>query len=201
MVKLTDKRIIGLIGMSGAGKSTVCKRFCDSGFDVIDCDKVAREVVQPGANGLLDELAAEFSADIIAADGSLDRKLTAQIIFNSAEKRMEYNRIIYPYITYRVFERIKNSSGDILLDAPTLFDARLEGVCDTIVSVCADREICINRIMTRDNIDRTAASARLTSQHDIQWYKDRSEYCIINNSGIDELLLSADEIISKLKGI
>ncbi len=199
MIKLTDKKIIGLIGMSGAGKSTVCRRFSESGFTVIDCDISAREVAEVGTPSLK-ELAAELSPDVIREDGSLDRQLTSRIIFNDDKKRAIFNRIIYPYITYNVMCKIKAAENDVLLDAPTLFDARLEGICDSIVSVCADSEVCIQRIMKRDSIDRALAAARLSAQHEIDWYRQRSDYCIVNNDTQEILFKNADDVIGRLKG-
>lgn len=199
MTKLTQHRIIGLIGMSGAGKSTVCARFAQQGFTVIDCDLSAREVVQSGMPALK-ELADELSPQLILPDGTLNRRLTAEMIFSDDEKRGIFNRIIYPYITYNVICKIKNAGGDVLLDAPTLYEARLEGLCDSIVSVCADREICIERIMLRDGISRSSAEARLNAQHDIQWYSQRSQFCIVNNAAQQQAFERCDSIISLLKG-
>ena len=199
MIKLTDKKIIGLVGMSGAGKSTVCRLFEESGYTIIDCDMVSREVVQIGCASLA-ELANELSPDIILPDGSLDRRRTAEIIFNDDEKRALFNRIIYPYITYNVISKIKSTETDVLLDAPTLFDARLDGICDSIVSVCADIGICTQRIMSRDGIDETMARARLSSQHDVSWYRERSDFCILNNGTENELFTAASDVIRQLKG-
>ncbi len=199
MTKLTQHRITGLIGMSGAGKSTVCARFAQRGFTVIDCDLSAREVVQKGSPALK-ELADALSPQLILPDGALDRRLTAEMIFSSDEKRGIFNRIIYPYITYNVICKIKNAGGDVLLDAPTLYEARLEGLCDSIVSVCADRQICVERIMQRDGISRGSAEARLNAQHDIQWYSQRSQFCIVNNGTQQQAFESCDSIISTLKG-
>ncbi len=199
MIKLTDKMIIGLIGMSGAGKSTVCRIFADNGYNVIDCDISAREVVQIGYQSLA-ELHDQLSPDVIAEDGTLDRRKTAELIFNDADKRMTFNRIIYPYISCNVMEKIKASDCDVLLDAPTLYEAGLEGICDDIVSVCADTDICVERIMQRDGITRELAAARLGSQHDIGWYREHSAHCIINNGGKEELFSAAESVIKALKG-
>lgn len=190
--------VIGLVGMSGAGKSTVCRRFAESGYIIIDCDKVAREVAEPGGYFLRE--VAVLSAELISPDGSLDRRRTAELIFNNEDARAKYNSIIYPYITYNVIEKIKKADADVLLDAPTLFDAGLEMICTHIVSVCADKDICARRIIARDGISEDLAAARLASQHDISYYKERSDYCIVNNGTQDELFIAANTVIASMKG-
>lgn len=199
MIELTQHKIIGLTGMSGAGKSTVSKAFTDNGFYIIDCDMASREVVKAGMP-VLEELAEELSPQLISADGTLNRRLTGEMIFNSSEKRAVFNRIIYPYITYNVVHKIKNAQCDILLDAPTLFDARLDGICSEIISVCADADVCIERIMQRDGITEELARARLGSQRDICWFKKHSTHCIINNSDKEALFAQAQAVIKTLKG-
>lgn len=197
MTELTKYRIIGLTGMSGAGKSTVGKVFAQSGFLWIDCDKCAREVAaeQP----FLAELAERFSPEVIK-DGTLDRRKTAELIFSSKDKRRLYNKIIYPYIAYNILDKIKSAGCDILLDAPTLFEARLEPVCTAVVSVLADKELCCERIIKRDGITREQAKARLSSQHTAEFFRERSDLCIENNGTEDELIQAAENAARRLKG-
>lgn len=185
--------------MSGAGKSTVCRVFAENGFHVIDCDLCAREVVQPGRPAL-DELRDRLEASLILPDGNLDRRKTSELIFHDEEKRALFNQIIYPYITYNISEKIKRADGFILLDAPTLFEARLELLCGSIVSVTADSENCVKRIMLRDDIPEELARARLASQHDAGFYRSRSTICIENNGTPGELRDAAEMAVKKLKG-
>jgi len=194
-----SRLIVGLTGMSGAGKSTVCRAFAESGFEVIDCDRSAREVVVPGSPAL-DELRDRLSPELILPDGTLDRRKTAELIFHSEEKRALFNKIIYPYITYNIAEKLKRAGNYALLDAPTLFEARLEFLCDSIVSVTADPENCVQRIMKRDSIAEELARARLKSQHGADFYRRRSEYCIENNGTQQQLAEAAQGVISQLKG-
>ncbi len=193
------KLIVGLTGMSGAGKSTVCRAFAESGFDVIDCDLSAREVVLPGSPAL-DELRDRLSPELILPDGTLDRRKTAELIFHSEEKRALFNKIIYPYITYNIAEKLKRAGNCALLDAPTLFEARLGFLCASIVSVTADPENCVKRIMKRDGIPEELARARLKSQHGADFYRQRSSFCIENNGTQQQLAEAAQSVISQLKG-
>lgn len=199
MIKLTQNKVIALIGMSGAGKTTVSNCFKESGYTIIDCDISAREVAMRGCPAL-SELAKDLSEDIIQEDGSLDRKKTAELIFNDPDKRAVFNRIIYPYITYNVMCKIKAANNDVLLDAPTLYDAKLEGICDSIVAVCADKTLCLERIMKRDSISEELAAARLNSQRDKEWFLAHSDHCITNDGTKEELIKNAENIIFELKG-
>ena len=194
-----SRLIVGLTGMSGAGKSTVCRAFAESGFDVIDCDLSAREVVQPGRPALT-ELHDRLSPELILQNGALDRRKTAELIFHSEEKRALFNKIIYPYITYNILTKIRRGGKLIMLDAPTLFEARLELLCDRIVGVIADAENCVRRIMLRDNIPEELARARPSSQHGAEVIRECSDIIIENNGTAGELRKSAEEAARILKG-
>lgn len=198
MLELSDRKIIGLTGMSGAGKSTVSRTFAECGYTVIDCDICAREAAAD--KGFLDEIARRFTPDIIDPDGTLNRRKTADRIFTSKADRELYNRIIYPYITYIIIEKIRAAETDVLLDAPTLFEARLDGLCTSIVSVCADVNICAERIRLRDGITPEQAAARLSSQHDAAFFHGISDICIENNGSREELISAAKVAAEKLKG-
>ena len=197
---MNGKKIYGLTGMSGAGKTTVCEEFSRSGFDIINCDMIAREVVEKDTP-CLDEIKQKFGGEVITADGELDRKVMGNIVFNDKAKLLLLNNTIYPYITYEVIQRIERSdSGYVLLDAPTLFESGIDYTCNGVVSVICDREVSLKRIMARDGIDRKAAESRLKSQHDAEFYKSRSDFCIENNGDISALTDKAHRVIAQIKG-
>lgn len=183
-----DIYIVGLTGMSGAGKTTACRIFSENGFSVIDCDMVARKVVEKGRLALK-AVADAFSGDILSGNGELDRRKLGSIVFSDKDKLELLNTVIYPYITYYVINRIKELSEDgnklVLLDAPTLFESGVDILCDDIVSVTADKAHCIQRIMQRDGLTREQAEMRLSSQHDASFYIERSGH-YADNSGTAE---------------
>ena len=195
------KKIYGLTGMSGAGKTTVSDIFKNCGFLVINCDKVAREVTEKGT-ACLKEIGQKFPG-VINSDGTLDRKKLGGIVFNDSDKLKMLNDTIYPYITYRVIKQIENvDKGYILLDAPTLFESGIDYICDGVVSVVCDREISVQRIMARDNVTKEMAQSRLSSQHSIDFYIDRSLYFIENNGTEQELTDKAEKTaLQILRGI
>lgn len=192
-----DVCIIGLTGMSGAGKTTACEAFSKCGVDIINCDLVARTVVLKGKPALK-ELKNYFGSEIILPDGTLDRKKIGNLIFSDESARLAFNNIIYPFISYEMImnavEYIKMGSEYILLDAPTLFESGTDSFCDVIVSVVAEKEDSLKRIMQRDNLSREEAENRLSSQHAADFYCEKSDYCVFNNG-------TREELKSKIKDI
>lgn len=198
MVNLPNIMIIGLTGQSGAGKSTVCNVFAESGFDIVNCDDIARKTAD---NRLfLDEISRRFSEELLNPDGTLNRTATAKLIFTNNEKRGRYQRIIFPYIVNEILRRIKSAKDSVLIDAPTLFEAKLEMVCDKIVSVTADTEKCAERIIKRDKITPEQARERLSSQHSAEFFGERSDFNIDNNGTLRQLIERTAEVIDKMKG-
>lgn len=198
MVNLPNIMIIGLTGQSGAGKSTVCKVFAESGFDIIDCDVIARKTAENSR--FLGEISQRISENLLNSDGTLNRTATAKLIFTDEEKRAQYQRIIFPYIINKIMCAIKSAKSNVLLDAPTLFESGLEMVCNKIVSVTANTDKCAERIMERDKITSGQAHERLFSQHSSEFFKGNSDYNIENNGTLRELIDRTAEIIDKMKG-
>ncbi len=189
------KIIIGLTGMSGAGKTTVSQCFKDAGYHVINCDKTARRATKIGSP-LLHLLSAEFGSGIINTDGSLNRQMLADIAFSDKKKTEKLNGIMLPYIVRMINDEINSLECDkILLDAPTLFQAGADKLCSCTVAVVADREKCITRIIQRDGISREQAEARLNSQYTADYFAENCTYLIYNDGNISDLQSKADEII------
>ncbi|MBD5104373.1 MAG: dephospho-CoA kinase [Ruminococcaceae bacterium] len=192
-------KVVGLTGMSGAGKSTACKLFRQAGFEIIDCDKICREIVEKG-KPCLKEIAEVFGNEILTHNGSLNRPALGRIIFSDSEKRLMLNGIMYPYVSYSIIKKLVYSNAEYsVLDAPTLFESGMETVCDIIVSVAADKNILIGRIVKRDSISEELAEKRLDSQHDIQFYKERSDFLLMNNGSEEEFFAEVIKTINFIK--
>lgn len=199
---MSDRRktkVIGLTGMSGAGKSTACKMFREAGFYVIDCDGICREIVKKGTP-CFKEIVSGFGSGILTAEGELNRRLMGKIIFSDPNKRIKLNGIMYPYVSYSVIKQIIFSNSEYtVLDAPTLFESGLENICEKIVSVAADKEVLINRITVRDGITREEAKNRLDSQYDADFFREKSDMLIMNNGSEEELSRKINKTICLIK--
>ena len=203
-VSVTNPRphIIGLTGQSGGGKSTVSGVFAERGFEVIDADKVSREVVARGSP-CLKELSEAFGREMILPDGTLDRKRLGEIVFSDRERLRQLDGIMYPYIISRINLKIdslrERGARFILLDAPTLFEAGADGLCEVIVSVTAREEIRLGRITERDGITEEMAKKRFSSQLSEEFFKAHSDHVIENNGSREELIQKAAEAADKIK--
>lgn len=190
--------IIGLTGPTGSGKSSACK-LCESyGLKHIDCDLLARKAVEKGSNGLK-ALVNAFGSGILNQDGTLNRKLLAKIAFSEKAKTELLNATIFPFIRALVMEETK--SGNILLDAPTLFESKIDNVCFKTIAVLSDKEIRIKRIIARDNLTEEEALTRISAGKTDNFYKEYANYVVYNNKTEEEFLKEFSSVLeSILKG-
>lgn len=202
MSKNDDIFVVGLTGQSGAGKTTVCKVFSEKGFDIINADLIAREVMEKG-KPCLKEVEECFGSGVITEDGELDRKALAAIVFTDKTKLKQLNAISYPYIIFEILQKIKEYSKSgkkyVLLDAPTLFESRADDFCDLIISVTAPEATRINRISKRDDLPAERIKERFSSQHSERFFVNHSDFIIKNNKSVDVLLEKANEVADKVK--
>lgn len=180
-------KIIGITGGTGAGKSSVCNEFKKCGAQIIDADKIARQVVQKGKPAL-EEIVCAFGKDIITPDGDLNRKKLGGIVFADSNKLNILNKITHKYIFDEMQRQINECSADILvLDVPLLFEKDFPFECDLTVAVVADREERISRIMVRDEISRKSAEERISNQMSDDKYKKFADICFENDGDISKI--------------
>ncbi|NLZ45341.1 MAG: dephospho-CoA kinase [Clostridiales bacterium] len=193
--------LVGLTGQSGAGKTTVSNMFKNNGFAVINADLVSRSVTQAGTE-CCKALSVHFPT-CFDDNFNLDRKSLGNIVFNDKEKLKILNNTIFPFISKEIDKEIKAIVRDgenlILLDAPTLFEADIDDKCDCIVSVVADFDIRIKRILERDGIPVELVKSRFSSQLSEQFFISKSDYIIKNNTDIENLISDTDSIINQIK--
>ncbi|MBE6765400.1 MAG: dephospho-CoA kinase [Clostridia bacterium] len=192
--------IIGVTGPTGAGKSTLRLAFQERGCCVIDTDSIAREIVEPGQPAL-DELAKEFGGDIIRSDGTLDRALLARRAFISKEKASRLNAITHPKIAENLARKViaaRKQGLHAVIEAPLLFEARLDTRCDAVIAVMASRQVRINRIKFRDGLSAHAAHMRVNAQQDDEFYTSRTNYVIYNDGDTESFIKEGEKLIDKI---
>jgi len=194
--------VFGLTGGIGSGKSTAAALFRERGVPVIDADELAREAVAPGSAGLV-EVQAAFGPQILAADGSLDRKQLGALVFANAEARQRLNAITHPIVRRLSQERFRalDEQGITLAgyDLPLLFEVGLDSVLRPIVVVTAREATQLERILARDGISEEAARARIAAQLPLADKQKRADYVLYNNGTLPALAAQVDALLEKLR--
>ena len=183
-------KIIGLCGGSGSGKTTAAVVMESLGAAIIDTDRVYREICVPGSD-CLDKLRETFGAGIIRHDGTLDRGALGAIVFANTEARLKLNLITHKYIREETLLRIARFSAEgfdaVVVDAPLLFEAEFDKLCDVTVGIVSNEDIRLGRIMARDGISYEAARSRIASQISDDELRVRCDYIIENDGTPTEL--------------
>lgn len=161
-------KVICLTGGMASGKSTASKFLQAQGAQLIDADKLGHRVYDPGTSGF-DKVISTFGADLVAADGQIDRKALGAKVFGKPDELKKLTDIVWPEIRQLAETEIseyasKNPSAVVVLEAAVLFEAGWEDIGDEIWVVVIDREIAIERSIARDGFDRAAVESRLDSQ-------------------------------------
>jgi dephospho-CoA kinase len=155
---------VGLTGGIGSGKSTVAGRLAEHGAVVIDADKIAREVVEPGTEGLA-EVRAAFGDGVIS-DGALDRAKLAEKVFTDEAARATLNGIVHPRIRTRTTELMAAAPADAIVvhDVPLLVEAHLGPAYHLVLVVDAPEEDRVHRVVHYRGMAEADARARIRAQ-------------------------------------
>jgi len=180
------KEVIALTGSSGSGKSTVAKMLRDLGAHIVSADEFSREAVAKGSVAL-EELVAEFGPESVLETGDLDRKFLRYAIFSDSTKKKKVEAIIHPKVKALAIKAFKSAleanSKPIIYDVPLYFEAGLDKLpFKGVILIYADDDVCIQRIMQRDNLSQQEAEIRLKNQLPSEEKMKGATY-IINNSG------------------
>ncbi len=185
---------IGLTGGIGAGKSTVSATFSECGGIIVDGDVIAREVVQPGTDGLA-QLVEAFGEDILLPDGALNRPALAAKAFVDDERRAKLNSIVHPLVGKRRLEIIESVSDDAVVveDIPLLVETGMAPAFPLVVVVTADEETRVKRVVQR-GMDEADARARIKAQAPEEQRRAIADVLLDNSGTQDELVERAREL-------
>ncbi|MGB3484410.1 MAG: dephospho-CoA kinase [Mycobacterium sp.] len=156
---------IGLTGGIGAGKSTVSATFSECGAIVVDGDVIAREVVEPGTQGLA-RLVEAFGEDILQSDGALNRPALAAVAFSDEAKRQTLNGIVHPLVAHRRSELIAAAADDAVIveDIPLLVESQMAPMFALVIVVHADAVLRVQRLIEHRGFSESDARARIAAQ-------------------------------------
>ncbi|MFB4162988.1 dephospho-CoA kinase [Alteribacillus sp. JSM 102045] len=194
--------IIGLTGGIASGKSLIAAQFEKYGIPVIDADKIAREVVEPG-EAAYEKVVEQFGIEILEKDGTIARKKLGRAIFGDTIKRQTLNQIIHPAIRQRMLEK-KNQYeqegySNLVFDLPLLIENNLQFMVDKVLLVYVDAAVQKNRLMERDQAGEEDAKNRIASQMPLEEKKAYADAVIDNNQSRQQSLAQLENILKEWK--
>ena len=180
------KYTIGLTGGIASGKTTVTNIFENFGINIIDADKIAKQVVSPKSDAL-EEIKKKFGNKIIK-DNELNRALLRKIIFKDKSAKMWLESLLHPIILEQVVKGISLSSSPYcILSAPLLFEANFQKLTKRNITVLTTMTSQVNRVIKRDNVDLIQAKAVISNQLSNKMKIRLSDDIITNNSNLKNL--------------
>lgn len=179
---------VGLTGGIGAGKSTVASELASLGAVIVDSDKIAREVVEPGTDGLAAVVEA-FGSDVLDADGALDRPALGRIVFNDDEARRRLNGILHPRIGRRTGELVAAAPADAVLvhDVPLLVENGMGAAFALVVVVDAPEDVRVERLERTRGMAEDDARSRIRAQATTEARRAAADVWIDNVGSEDEV--------------
>lgn len=195
-------RVFGLTGGLASGKSAVARMFRARGVPVIDADQLAREVVEPGTEGL-DEIVKAFGDGVLAPDGALDRAALAALVFGDADKRRALNRIVHPRIAALSAQRIGelDARGEPLAcyEAALLVENGIADAFRPLVVVALPEDVQVRRAMARDSATEEQSRARVAAQLPLAKKIEVADFVIDNSGDLASTERRVDEVLAGIR--
>lgn len=176
------KRVIGVTGIFGSGKSTVSEMLRAYGLKIIDADKLAHKHLLPGTK-TYKKILGYFGKGILKKNRKIDRRKLGKLVFGNRELVKKLNAIIHPKVIADIKSAIRRSKGKaVVLDAPLLIESGLRKIVDDLIVVIIERDELIRRLAKKVSLKRPEILARIKSQIP-QKVKAQFANFIIDNSG------------------
>ncbi|MGA5185765.1 dephospho-CoA kinase [Streptomyces griseoincarnatus] len=190
---------VGLTGGIGAGKSEVSRLLVERGAVLIDADRIAREVVEPGTPGLAAVVEA-FGEEILAEDGSLDRPRLGALVFNDPDKLATLNSIVHPLVGARSRELEEAAPEDAVVvhDVPLLTENGLARLYDVVIVVDASTGTQLDRLVRLRGMSEEDARARMAAQATREQRRAVADIVIDNDVPLDALERRVEEVWADL---
>jgi dephospho-CoA kinase len=185
---------IGLTGGIGSGKSTVAALLAQRGAVVVDADRIAREVVEPGTPGLA-AVAAEFGPDVLTAEGALDRPALAAVVFGDPAARARLDAVVHPLVRARAAELVEAAPSDavVVQDVPLLVETGQADTYDLVLVVETDPETRVARLEER-GLSAEDARARIASQATDEERRAAADVVLCNDGDREALVAQVERV-------
>ena len=179
--------VVGITGGIGSGKSAVTDHLETLRITVVDADKVARVVVEPGTPGLA-AIAEHFGEDILLADGRLDRAALRKIVFDNPDERKVLEGITHPRIRDEISRQLSEANSPyVVLSSPLLLESGQNTFANYVVVVDVPEEVQLTRTMARDDNSEALVKQIMAAQLDRKTRLSRADTSIMNDGSLEAL--------------
>lgn len=189
---------IALTGGIASGKSAVATRLVKNGAVLVDSDAIVRQLQEPAQAGLV-AIAREFGPQMLAADGSLDRRALGELIFADDDARARLNAVIHPLVRARskelVAQAVQTHGDDVVIvhDIPLLVETGQAGDFDVVLVVEAPRQERIRRMVENRGMSATDAAARIDAQATDEQRRAVADHVFVNDRSLEDLEAAVDQ--------
>ena len=179
--------VVGITGGIGSGKTAVTDHLETLGIVVVDADKAARVVVEPGKPAL-DEIAAHFGSKILLGDGALNRAALREVVFNDSSQRKILEGITHPRIREEIARQLSAATSPyVVLSSPLLLESGQNSFADYVVVVDVPEVVQVDRTMRRDDNSESLVKQIMAAQLDRQTRLSRADEAISNDGTLEAL--------------
>jgi dephospho-CoA kinase len=187
--------LVGLTGGIGAGKSEVARRLVELGAVLIDSDRLAREMVAPGTEGLA-EVVTTFGPEVLRPDGALDRPAVGRLVFADPAARERLEEIIHPRVRARAAQLVSEApAGSVIVnDVPLLAEAGLASTFDFVVVVEASELTRLRRLVDGRGMSMAEARDRIAAQATDEQRRAVADAVLRNDGSVAELRGAVDQL-------
>jgi dephospho-CoA kinase len=190
--------VVGITGGIGSGKSAVTDYLEIKGITVVDADKVARVVVEPGTSGLA-AIAEHFGRNILLPNGMLDRAALRKIVFDKPDERKVLEGITHPLIREEIARQLSEAGSPyVVLASPLLLESGQSSFADYVVVVDVPESVQLSRTMTRDDNSEQLVKSIMAVQLDRETRLARADTSISNEGTLEELHTRVDALHTDL---
>jgi dephospho-CoA kinase len=195
----------GLTGGIACGKSTVARFFHAQGADIIDADRVAHELIEPG-QAAYREILERFGQEILEPGGQIDRKRLGHQVFADPEQLRQLNSIVHPRILARMQEladerRLRNPRAVVILDAALIFESGMEGALHKVIVAWCRPAQQLERLLAKTGISREDAERRIQAQMPVDEKRRRADYLVDCSGSLEQSRSQAEAIYLELRRI
>ena len=194
---------VGLTGGIATGKSTVCDRFAEHGFRVIDADRVAHGLIRKGQS-CFDPVVAAFGTGILDADGEIDRKSLGKVVFSDPARLQELNALVHPEVIRSILEQLDRQEeshplSKAVVDASLMIESGFHKQFKHLIVVSCGLDQQVERLMERNRLSRCQALKRIGLQWPLQAKLPLATVVIDNSGTLEQTRRQVDRLLEGLE--